>query len=448
MKYIHSIVLALFVAALAGCSSTSPEEKLAKQQQQNKIFAARVAESKSLMDKLEARIKQSQTDNLKYFAPKKLEDALEAYKDAKEDYDEIAIDKTEATQSQVADIKEYVFKANTALDAANVIKQNAETILVESFDIRNELKALNAPNLKAFSRSYDRLSGDIDEIVEEIADGDLEDARSENGKLLPKLRALEVSVVQYIELSDAKARLDSLKSQRATRYAPNSYQQAASSIQLAEAGIATNVRDKEKIKEIVAQATFQLERTSNILQAVQELARIKSDDRESYITRFENQLLNISKALADKDLRNKPLVEQTNEIVALIERKNNRIDNIKSSAEESSEEAERLVAEAQSKAKSLAAKLSNTEQMLKSQVDENLELKQQVADLQVQALENEKRILELQNAALQDQNEALANNESSTEQAPATEAPIAETAVEATETATDSEQEDADSPTP
>ena len=424
MKQFQLISLVILFAALAGCSSTSPEEKLAKQQQQNKIFAARVSESQAVMDKLTARINQTKADNIKYFAPKKLEDAVDEYRDAKKDYDEIIADKTEATKSQVADIKEAAFKANAALDAAYVIKKNAETILVESFDIRSVLKSLKAPSLKQYARSYKRLSDDIDDIVEDIADGDLEDARTDNGKLLPKLRALEVDVVQYVELSGVRARVASLKKQRASRYVPIAYKKSLSALGTAESTIAANVRDKEKITEVVAKTSFEIDRTSNILQAVQELASVKSNDREIYITKYENQLFKIAKAVAGKDLRNMTLAQQANEIVQLANSRNSALDTIKSSVEEAAAETETQLA-------SLKAQVESKESLLQSQAAENSKLKALTTELEVKSQESDKRILELEKELLELKNKALVEataevaEEVTTEPAPESSEPVA-----------------------
>lgn len=448
MKQLQLISLVVLFAALAGCSSTSPEEKLAKQQQQNKIFSARVSESEALMEKLTARVNQAKNDNLNYYSPKRLEDALEAYADAKKDFDEIVVDKTEATKSQVADIKENVFEANKELDAAYVVKTNAESILVESFDIRLALKALKAPSLKQFARSYKRLSDDIDDIVEDIADGDLEDARADNGKLLPKLRALEVDVVQYVELSSVRARAASLKKQRASRYVPNAYQKALSALRIAESTIAANARDKAKIAEVVTQSTFELDRASNLLQAVQELSKIKSNARESYITRFENQLLSISKALADKDLRNKTLAQQASLIVELIDGNKSQLDSIQSSAAASNAEADKLVADAQSQAAALKSQLMSKDALLESQVKENASLKALVSELEMKALASDKRILELQKSALELQTKALEQETApvATQLPAPVSTPVAEAVEEATAESDEPEQADVTPP--
>lgn len=435
MKHIKILGLILLTATITACSSTSPEEKLAKQEQRNQLLNDRVAKSEALVTALEERLNQSTSDNLKYFAPEQLEDALEAYKDAKEDYDEIAVDRTEATKSQVGDIAEYVQKANMALDAAYNIKTNAETILAESFDIRNQLKTLGAPSIKSFSRLYKSLSDDIDDVVEEVADGDLEDARSENGKLLPKLRALEVNVVKHIKLAKARSQIASLKKERATRYVPNSYQAGLSAVRSAESTIANNPRAEDAIKESVNAAEFQLDRTRHMLQAVQELGKIKSSAREVYLTKYENALHKIAQAAGAEDFRNTSMTAQFDSVATFVASIKQELDSVKMATQASNDEAAKMLQIAKQKASALEQSISKKDKQIQAQEQTNVMLKTKVAELEAAILEKEKQVLLLEKEKLQAQTKKV-------EQAsvPAVTPVVVEAPAPVTEESTDTEQ--------
>lgn len=401
MKPVKLVVTLTLMSVLAACSSTSPEEKLAKQEARSELLNSRVSSSQALVSKLEERLTQANSEDLKYFAPDELKKANEEYKDAKEDLDEIVVDKTEATKSHVGDISEAVFDANTALDAAYVIKKNAELILVDSFDIRNQLLSLNANTIKQFARSYKSLSDDIDDIVEDIADGDLEDARSDNAKLLPKLRGLEISVVKYIELDNAERQLAALKKARANRYAPNAHQQALSAVRIAESTIAADPRATDKIKEAVAAADFELAHTRHMLQAVQELSKVKSSMREGYVTRFETQLLKISQVLGDADFRNLAIAEQAKKITELAAVQKQKLEQLKTSAASSNEEASQLVAAAQSQVAELEQTIANKDNQVQSQVEANTVLTTKISALETANLESQKKALILEKEKLE-----------------------------------------------
>ena len=407
MKHIKIWGLILLTAMITACSSTSPEEKLAKQEQRNQVLNDRVAKSEALVTALEQRLDQSNSDNLKYFAPDQLEDAIDAYKDAKEEYDEIAVDRSEATKGQVARIAENAQKANVALDLAYNIKTNAETILAESFDIRNQLKTLGAPSIKKFARLYKSLSEDIDDVVEEVADGDLEDARSENGQLLPKLRALEVNVVKHIELADARSRIATLKKARATRYVPNAYKASLSAYRASESTIANDPRAVDAIKASIADATFQLERTRHMLQAVQELSNVKSNAREVYLTKYENAIHKIGQAAGAEDFRNTSITAQFDSVAAVVTTIKQELDSANMASQASSNEATKLIQDAQQKASALEALVSKKEQQIQAQEQTNTQLKTKLAELEATILEKEKQVLLLEKEKLQKQNKQI-----------------------------------------
>ena len=407
MKQLKIAGLILLTATITACSSTSPEEKIAKQEQRNQELNDRVARSEALVTAVEKRLEQANADNIKYFAPDQLETAMDEYKDAKEEYDEIAVDKTEATKGQVGRIAENSQQANMALDAAYVIKTNAETILAESFDIRNQLKTLGAPQIKSFLRSYRALSEDIDDIVEDIADGDLEDARADNGKLLPKLRALEVNVVKHIELAESRSRLDSLKKARATRYVPNAHRAALSAVRSAESTIANDPRANDVIKVAVAKAIFELDHTRFMLQSVQELSSVKSSGREAYITKYENALHKISQAAGSDDIRNTSLNSQFNAIATIVTAIKQDLDTAKLASQSSNEQAAQMVQEAQQKASALEALIVKKDQQIQAQEQTNTLLKTKVTELETVVLEKEKQVLQLEKDKLQAQTKEM-----------------------------------------
>ena len=318
------IITTCVILALTGCATTA--EKIAKDEQRSVVLNSRSLEAGDKISAFQTRLVQAKIDNLNYFAPDQLEDAIEEFEDAKEEYDDILEDISDATNGKIEDINEYLHNADKELKAAYLIKSNAESILAEAFDIKKQLNKLNAKTIN--KRVYSSLMEDIDDVVEEVADGDLEDARSENATLLPKLRAFEITVVKKIELSAVNQKANLLKKARANRLAPISYQQAIAALKSASATISSDPRNNTAIKLAVKNTEFQLDRSSNMLTAVKELAGIRNNDREGYLLNFETQFYNISQALGDKDFRNLRLNEQTKEIITLIADQNKRISEL------------------------------------------------------------------------------------------------------------------------
>ena len=403
MKRLTLCSTLVFTALLAGCQSTS--EKIAAQEQRAKVQNTRFSESEVQIKALQDRLRQAKQDELPYFAPEMLEEAQDNYQDAKKYFDAMLADRSEATKSKAENIQENVHEANRHLDEAYVTKKNAEMILVDSFDIREQLQTLEASKL--LPKAYRSLSEDIDDIVEDIADGDLEDAREDNSKLLPKLRAFEVRIVKMIELKTVRTKAEQLKKSGAKRAAPATYQQALSALANAESVITADPRNKENIAAAVFQASFQIDRASNMLQAVKELAGIKRSNRETYLLSYESQLFNISKELADKDLRNLPLKQQAKDILALVQQKNGEISDVQAqmaaleqSMAAGDKQGDALVAKLNQDKAALKDQLTQKDLAIKAQQDSQASLQQNIATLNEKITEMQKIDLEKQRKLL------------------------------------------------
>jgi len=415
MKRLTLCSTLVLTALLAGCQSTS--EKIAEQEQRAKIQNTRFTESEVQIKALQARLDQAKQDKLAYFAPDVLEEAQDSYKDAKKDFDAMLADRSEATKSKTERIMEDIHEANRHLDAAYLAKKNAETILAESFDIRNQLQKLEANKL--LPKAYRSLSKDIDDIVEDIADGDLDDAREDNGKLLPKLRAFEVRIVKMVELKTVRTKSEQLKKSGAKRAAPATYQQALSALANAESTITADPRNKENIAEAVGQAEFQLDRANHMLQAVKELAGIKRSNRETYLLGQESQLFNIAQELANKDLRNLPIKQQAKELLKLAQDKNNQISEIaaqlatlEQSMAAGDKQGDAIVANLNKEKSELKLQLQQKSEEIKAQQESQVSLQQNISalntkitEMQTQDLEKQRKLLQFEkdNLALQQQ---------------------------------------------
>jgi len=401
----------VLTALLTGCQSTS--EKIAEQEQRAKVQNTRFSESETKVKAFQARLEQAKQDELTYFAPDHLEEAIDSFNDAKEDYDEMLADRSEATKSKSNRILENLQEANGHLDRAYQTKQNAQTILVESFDIRNQLNKLNASSL--LPKPYRTLSRDIDEIVEDIADGDLEDARADNAKLLPKLRAFEVRIVKLIELKTVRAKAETLRKAKAKRTVPATHQQALSALANAESTITADPRNQEAISEAVKQANFQMDRASHMLQSVQELGGIKRANRETYLLGYETQLFNIAKELTETDLRNMPLKQQAVELAELakaqlakVAEAEAKVTSLQQSVAAGDAKGAQVIATLNQEKADLVTKLQQKDAEIKAQNDSQVSLQQNISALNAKISEMEQQDLAKQRKLLDFEKEKLA----------------------------------------
>lgn len=403
MNCLKSLLVVILLATISGCSSTADD--IVEQEKNTALLNSRFTQSESKIVALTKRFEQAKADNLGYYAPDDYEEALGNYRQAKEEFDDILADRTEATQHKTDEISDLVLESTRALDSANQTKENVETIMVESFDIKAQLQKLHASKLQP--KTYDDLMSDIDDIVEDIADGDLEDARADNAKLLPKLRAFEVRIVKMVELESAVNSLKQLQKAGSHRTTAISYQKSVSAIRAAESIIALNARDKSTIRKAVKSAEFEVNHTKHIFAAVKTLSAMSRSQYEGYLLTTENQLLGVSKALADADYRNKSIAEQAAKITDIanatqlkIKQQRTDIDALQASISAGNKEGAALLATAKQEKLSLEQQIMAQKQSIEALQDTITSNQNSMLNLQKTNFEKDQQLLKLEREKL------------------------------------------------
>ena len=290
---------------LSGCSSTSnivEEQKVATQR--NDLFNA----AQNAVKKLTERLKRAEKDNLIYFANDLYKDVLDEMKDVNSEFDGIRFSPQDIDQGKSNKIQTYILKTNNLLNQAYLVKATSEKVLVET---NTQMKRLNKLSIKNhYPRSYKQITKKIDNMVDDIADGDLEDAQNDQAELLLELYALEVKVVKKIELASLINSITAFKKSRAERLAPISLQKAIATKEAAEGTINSNPRAVLAIKDAVSKAAFEIAHVEHIILEIKKLSSLNNKQYERYILENENMLAKVYSALDMIDQRNKPITEQ------------------------------------------------------------------------------------------------------------------------------------------
>ncbi|USD35925.1 hypothetical protein [Ferrimonas sp. SCSIO 43195] len=303
---------ALFVSSLilGGCQSTP---KIVAEQQADAQATEFFIQAQSAVDALAQRLTQAQADDLALHAPDLLEEAKDQHKDAQEEFDDIRYTPAEADQGTVDDILVAVLKANQALDSGYLIKQTAEKVLADAMAMRARLQQLDAASY--FGKQMRRAEQQYRDLLEEVADGDIEDAQEGQAELIKLLSAIEIKTVERLTLTGVKKQLASMQKNRLARSAPLSFQRAVASMELAKSVIASDPRNDKAIEAAATQVQFDLDHAQHIAQAVKNLDALDEDDFESYILAQENRLNQVVQALGSDDVRDRPFSQQTQAIV-------------------------------------------------------------------------------------------------------------------------------------
>ncbi|SDK25807.1 hypothetical protein SAMN04488540_12316 [Ferrimonas sediminum] len=303
---------ALFVSSLilGGCQSTP---KIVAEQQADAQATEFFIQAQSAVDGLSQRLIQAKTDNIALYAPELLDDALDQQKDAQTEFDDIRYTPADADQDTVDDILVAVLKANQALDSGYLIKQTAEKVLADAMAMRERLQQLDAASY--FGKQMRRAEQQYLDLLEEVADGDIEDAQEGQAELIKLLNAIEVKTVERLTLTGMKKQLASMQKNRVARSAPLSFQRAVASMERAKSVIASDPRNDKAIDAAATQVQFDLDHAQHIAQAVKNLDALDDDDFESYILAQENRLNQVVQALGSDDVRDRPFSQQTQAIV-------------------------------------------------------------------------------------------------------------------------------------
>lgn len=381
----------LLSATLMACSSTKNDTP--RTAKQLKVVQNQLTEINQKLDTLKARYEQGRTDRLRYFAPEPFQEAAESMRSASSAAQKYAV--RAPSMSALKDMNKDIDRSNRYLDTAYAIKQNAETILAESFDIESQLNRLNADKL--YPREYKSLIEDLNEIVEDIADGDLKSAQEDNNELLPELRELEVRVVTQIELEGVRAMLEGLKKNRADRYVPSAYRAALIEHNRAKAVIAQDTRNGGAISQAVADAHFAGSRAEVLIAEMDRLRDISAKTREDYLVRFENMLLNMSKSLLNKDIRNLPFEEQVAKLSSTSSNMDQQVTELQAALEQQQQAAEALTTDQQAQIEKMDADKASLWHKIQQQEQQILARSKVQQTLQNKIVELNSVIGELQN---------------------------------------------------
>ncbi|BDY04735.1 hypothetical protein [Ferrimonas sp. YFM] len=313
MKHPLSKSALILSLLLTGCQSTP---KLVEEQQAQAQATEHYLNAQSHLEQLESRFSELNAQELSRFAPDQVKEAKEALEEAQEEFDDIRYTPAEADEGDVEDILLAVNQANTALNSANLIRQTAEKELAPTLEMMQILGKLEAASY--YAREMKRAESTLEEMLEDVSDGDLEDAREEQAELLLLLQALEVKTVEKRELSSLAKQLDQMKRNRLAKVVPISFQGAVASLEMAKAVIAADPRNTLAIDQAVTKAEFELDHSRHIAQQVTHLRAMDSDDFEAFVLRAEGRLHKIAQALDGIDRRNLAQDDQAESVTKTI----------------------------------------------------------------------------------------------------------------------------------
>ncbi|EAT13764.1 hypothetical protein HF888_10005 [Bermanella marisrubri] len=273
-------------------------------------------------------------------------------------------------------------KAESALNANNQALAMTEALKAEAFFKRGlAIKPLALQQLDDVFRGMDMLRGlkanqylasdfqdiqaDIQETIELIEQGNTSELADEQKSLLNDIYELEIETLRVIFLRPVEIALESAEDVDADEFAAQSYAEAEKAMDRLEELIKQQPKQREQIKIDSQNAVRLAQHALHVAQAAKPLLRLDSKSAEKHILSIEQFLMRIGTALGEKDVTHLPLnsqsiaLAQTAEILAKQAKskleqqlEQNRTQNENQQLQQRIKKLERLLEDAQNKARS------------------------------------------------------------------------------------------------
>ncbi|MEJ2762467.1 hypothetical protein VV869_00465 [Photobacterium sp. MCCC 1A19761] len=207
---------------------------------------------------------------------------------------------------------EEIGRVTAALARLQDLKTVADDVLAPAMTQLNYLDSIDARHY--YRSEYVRLTRLYAKLFRLVEDDALSDAGEEQEEFLSRGHSLEVRTIKKIHVAPQEDALEVLRSNDVKDYAPISFARVESEILNAKGVIERSPRAFGQIEQAVEKIRFELAHAAHIAQEVQLLRERSEDEYENHFLEIETKLLQISLALNDSDLRDRPLKMQAAQI--------------------------------------------------------------------------------------------------------------------------------------
>ncbi|MGF1686175.1 hypothetical protein L4C36_05695 [Photobacterium japonica] len=312
MTYCKQAAGLLVLAALLGGCSTTPEGQQSAETTFNTEDVLQAAQHTHRF----WRDILINAEVFRLYAPDKYVAMMESWLRADSLYRDMEMTPETAQQSY------SLFSSETYLDRFNAeiaivdhnyqeleyLQRVANDVLKPAMTQMDYLTSIDASD--HYHSEFARLDRFYASLFSAIAKGDVSKAKDEQVEFLSRAQSLEVRVIKRIYIAPQERALRELRRQDVRYLAPLSYAKVEAEINTGKSLIDQSPRAFDAISQVVTQITFELAHAEHMAAAVKALRDRSRDEYESYLLDVEAQMLAISQALNDTDLRDRSLAEQ------------------------------------------------------------------------------------------------------------------------------------------
>lgn len=307
------LLIIIYISLLSACAGNAVKDsdniqahamEQAKQTDQSPEIAILAAQDLQI---------EAQREDLYFYSPNYMKQAEKALNNANESLN---------SQKPAHEIIAFALSAQTYFKRGLENKPNAQSILKDTFNGLEMLKAIKADSILA--SDFKDLEDETKDLIILIEQGRSADALNEQKDLLEEINEVEIKTLEKTFLSPARTALNKAEDSDAEDYASKTFAQAESAVKALSVLITTTPKQQEQIKASSIQATHMAQHANNIAQAAKPLLKLNNETAEDHILFIESLLSRINLSLEQESIIHLPLDSQSIAIAQAAETINKR----------------------------------------------------------------------------------------------------------------------------
>jgi hypothetical protein len=285
----------LLAMLLAGCAANVGKSVRVSDEQRAKFDALSVTDAIAALEKRVAAAKQA---NMPFFAPNYFLEASEALSEAQKS----------VTKKPKNELIGDVAKGDAILDKGEAMMAIVQNRFAKEIELKGLLDKFNAAGI--YPKEYEKVTSELSSLIEKVELEKADKIDKDKDELIKAMQALDIKTVQYTTLHASDVINIDTKSKNGEKQAPATLAVALEAYKYAENRIAQAPHEEEAVQRAGEEALFAARHARYVNEQVVNLQTQFKVAVEPIVLQQEKQLLDISNALGQKDLRDQPIDKQ------------------------------------------------------------------------------------------------------------------------------------------
>ncbi|WP_156499731.1 hypothetical protein, partial [Oleiphilus sp. HI0061] len=303
------ILASSLTVLLSACASNQVAISESVQQKSAQAASQSTFTPEQAIDEAEEKLLVAKKKGVEFFSPLHLRQAEESIALAREYLTAPPSDIKNASLMSAIAAQKYI-------ENAYENKKKVEGNLRESLKNLDILESLNAPAL--VPDQYQDVMESLNDIIQEIEQGNVADAKKSEVDLLEDMADTEISTLKVTHLNEAVSFFERASDIDADEYAELSYEKAEAKLEASTSFIEKNYRDREGVKAAGIDALLATKKAYFVAIEAERTVKMKPEEAEKHVLKVMELLNNIHLATSGQDIEPEKLFNQSEVIIDLI----------------------------------------------------------------------------------------------------------------------------------